>query len=176
MQYPQAQQQQLIDTVANLSSSGNSTLPQLLQAHAFISDVLALSFAGNTDPAAVLHLGNAVASSPAASTGFGLFLLAQPVVNALQQLLLFAEACSPDYDLPCPVPPCPARPDPTRPVPPDPSDPSRPVRPAPPCPSLPCNAWPCPDLPWSALPLASAAGVPGATGAQSLHRATYLCS
>lgn len=145
MQYPQAQQQQLIDTVANLSSSGNSTLPQLLQAHAFISDVLALSFAGNTDPAAILHLGSAVASSQAASTGFGLFLLAQPVVNALQQLLLFAEACSPDYDLPCLVPPRPGpRPNPTQP------DLSRP---APPFPAMPGPALTCPGPPclWPGL-------------------------
>ena len=131
MQYPLAQQQQLIGTVANLSSSGNSTLPQLLQAHAFISDVLALSFAGNTDPSAILELGSAVATSQAASTGFGLFLLAQPVVNALQQLVLFAEVCS---TVPCPALRCAALP-----------------CPALPCPALPCPALPCPAPPCSAM-------------------------
>ena len=91
MQYPLGQQQQLIATLSNLTSQGNSSLPQLLEANAFISDALALSFAGNTDPSAILDLANALAASQAAGTGFGLFLLVQPVVEALQQLVLFAE-------------------------------------------------------------------------------------
>ena len=91
MQYPYAQQQQLIATVANLTSNSSSTLPQLLEANAFVSDVLALSFAGVYDPSAILNLASAVAASPAAATGFGLFLLVQPVADALQQLVLFAE-------------------------------------------------------------------------------------
>ena len=91
MQYPLTQQQQLVAAVANLTSQGNTTLPLLLQANAFISDVLALSFADSIDPSAILEVADAVASSQAASTGFGLFLLVQPVVDALQQLVLFSE-------------------------------------------------------------------------------------
>ena len=92
-QYPINTQQQLISVLANLSSQGNTTLPLLLEANAFISDVLALSFAGSIDPVAILDTAAAVAASPAASTGFGLYLLVQPVVEALQQLIFFAQVC-----------------------------------------------------------------------------------
>ena len=91
MQYPVKEQQQLIADLANITSQGNSTLTQLLGANAFISDIFALSFAGSIDPNAILDVANAVAASQAAGTGFGLYLLVQPVVDALQQLVLFAE-------------------------------------------------------------------------------------
>lgn len=91
MHYPLERQQQLTTVLSNLTSQGNSTLPLLLEANAFISDILALSFAGDVDSAAVLDVASAVAASPAASTGFGLYLLVQPVVEALQQLLFFTE-------------------------------------------------------------------------------------
>lgn len=91
MQYPEAQLQELIANLANITSNGSSTLPQLIAANAFISDVIALSFAGEYDASAVLNLTAAVAASPAAGSGFGLFLFVQPVVDALQQLVFFAE-------------------------------------------------------------------------------------
>ena len=90
-QYPIDTQQQLISVLANLSSQGDATLPLLLEANAFISDVLALSFAGSIDPEAILDAAAAVAASPAASTGFGVYLLVQPVAEALQQLIFFAQ-------------------------------------------------------------------------------------
>ena len=61
-------------------------LPVLLQANAFISDILHLSFSDNINPGAILDLAAAVAAAPVSHTGFGLHLMVAPVVEALQQL------------------------------------------------------------------------------------------
>lgn len=94
VQYLAAHQQQLTAALRDLTSSGNSTLSVLLQAHAFITDIIALSFADSIDPRAILDTAAAVAASPACQTGFGMYLLVMPVVEALQQLTLFSNVSS----------------------------------------------------------------------------------
>ena len=94
VQYPSAHQQQLISALRDLTSSDNSTLSMLLQANSFISDIIALSFADSIDPSAILDTAAAVAASPACQTGFGMYLLVMPVVEALQQLALFSSVSS----------------------------------------------------------------------------------
>lgn len=89
VQYPAERQQQLISHLSTLTSDGNATLPQLLQANAFISDVVALGFAGSVDPSSILRTATAVAAAPAAAEGFGMYLLVLPAVEALQQLSWF---------------------------------------------------------------------------------------
>ena len=79
-------QQQLISSLATLTSEDNSTLVYQLEANAFLSDLASLSFAGSIDPGAILRAATAVAASPAASEGFGLHLMVLPIVEALQQL------------------------------------------------------------------------------------------
>lgn len=91
MHYPPDRQQQLTSVLANITSQGNSTLPLLLQANSFISDIIALSFSGTIEPDAILDVATAVAASPASSTGFGLYLLVQPVADALTQLIFLAQ-------------------------------------------------------------------------------------
>jgi len=99
VQYPSAHQQQLTAALRDLTSTDNSTLSVLLQANAFISDIIALSFANSIDPSAILDTAAAVAASPACQTGFGMYLLVMPVVEALQQLALFSNVSSPIYPL-----------------------------------------------------------------------------
>ena len=94
VQYPSAHQQQLIAALRDLISTDKSTLPVLLQANAFISDIMALSFADSVNPRAILDTAAAVAASPASQTGFGMHLLVMPVVEALQQLALFSNVSS----------------------------------------------------------------------------------
>lgn len=89
VQYPPNHQQQLISNLATLTSEGNATLPLLLQANAFISDVFALGLAGNIDPSSMLRAAAAVAASPAAAEGFGMHLLVLPAIEALQQLSFY---------------------------------------------------------------------------------------
>lgn len=91
VQYPLQHQQQLTAALRSLTSTGNSTLSSLLQAKAFISDIVALSFANSIDPSAILDVAAAVAAAPASQTGFGLHLLVMPLVEALQQLALFSK-------------------------------------------------------------------------------------
>ncbi len=94
VQYPSAHQQQLISALRDLTSTDNSTLSVLLQANALISDIIALSFADSIDPSAILDTAAAVAASPACQTGFGMYLLVTPVVEALQELALFSHVSS----------------------------------------------------------------------------------
>ncbi len=94
VQYPSAHQQQLISALRDLISTDNSTLSVLLQANAFSSDMIALSFANSIDPSAILDTAAAVAASPACQTGFWMHLLVMPVVEALQQLALFSNVSS----------------------------------------------------------------------------------
>lgn len=87
-------QQQLIATLSNLTtpvSTDAASLPALLQANAFISDVTALSFSGNINPSAILDVAAAVAASPVSQTGFGLHLVVMPVLEAMQQLGRFSK-------------------------------------------------------------------------------------
>ena len=86
VQYAPDHQQQLIAALRSLSTTGNSSLPTLLQANALISDIMALSFSDSIDPGAILDVAAAVAAAPASESGFGLYLLVMPVVEALQQL------------------------------------------------------------------------------------------
>lgn len=94
VQYSSAHQQQLIAALRDLISTDNSTLSVLLQANAFISDIIALSFADSINPGAILDTAAAVAASPASQTGFGMHLLVMPFVEALQQLALFSNVSS----------------------------------------------------------------------------------
>ena len=94
VQYPSAHQQQLTSALRDLISTDTSTLSVLLQANAFISDIIALSFADNINPRAILDTAAAVAASPVSQTGFGMHLLVMPVVEALQQLALFSNVSS----------------------------------------------------------------------------------
>ncbi len=93
MQYPLNHQQQLTAALRDLTSTGNSSLPVLLQANAYIADIMALSFSNSIDPSSMLEVAAAVAAAPASTTGFGLHLLVTPVVEALQQLALFIRVC-----------------------------------------------------------------------------------
>lgn len=94
VQYSSAHQQQLTSSLRDLISTDNSTLSALLQANAFISDIIALSFADSINPSVILDTAAAVAASPACQTGFGMHLLVMPVVEALQQLALFSNVSS----------------------------------------------------------------------------------
>ena len=94
LQYPLQLQQQLIAALGNLTLSDTTdaaNLPVLLQANAFISDIMALSFSGNINPSAILDVAAAVAASPISQTGFGLHLVVMPVLEAVQQLSLFSK-------------------------------------------------------------------------------------
>ena len=93
-QYSSEHQQQLISSLASLTSSGNTTLPLLLQANAFLSDVFALGLAGVVEPSSILRAAAAVAASPAAAQGFGLHLLVLPAIEALQQLSFYTYVSS----------------------------------------------------------------------------------
>lgn len=93
-QYPSEHQQQLISNLASLTSSGNTTLPLLLQADAFLSDIFALGLAGVVEPSSMLRAAAAVAASPAAAQGFGLHLLVLPAIEALQQLSFYTYVSS----------------------------------------------------------------------------------
>lgn len=94
MQYPPPHQQQLI-ALSNITSSiDGDSLPVLLQANAFISDILHLSFSDNIKPSAILDLAAAVAAAPVSHTGFGLHLMMAPVVEGLQQLTRFSTVSS----------------------------------------------------------------------------------
>ena len=90
VQYPMSHQTNLIAALGNITSNGASSLPVLLQANAFISDILHLSFSSDIDPSAVLDTAAAVAAAPASHSGFGLHLVVVPVVEALQQLTRFS--------------------------------------------------------------------------------------
>lgn len=90
VRYPISYQTNLVATLTNISSNGASSLPVVLQANAFISDILHLSFSSDIDPSAVLDTAAAVAAAPASHTGFGLHLMVAPVVEALQQLTRFS--------------------------------------------------------------------------------------
>ena len=94
VQYPSEHQQQLISNLASLTSSGNTTLPLLLQANAFLSDIFALGLAGVVEPSSILRAVAAVAASPAAAEGFGLHLLVLPAIEALQQLSFYTYVSS----------------------------------------------------------------------------------
>ncbi|KAL0033662.1 hypothetical protein WJX79_010747 [Trebouxia sp. C0005] len=96
VQYSSAHQQQLTSSLRDLISTDNSTLSALLQANAFISDIIALSSADSINPSVILDTAAAVAASPACQTGFGMHLLVMPVVEALQQLALFSNAVEAD--------------------------------------------------------------------------------
>lgn len=89
VQYPISHQTNLIAALSNVTSSGAASQPVLLQANAFISDIIHLSFSSDIDPSAVLDMATAVAAAPVSHTGFGLHLMVAPVVEALQQLTRF---------------------------------------------------------------------------------------
>ena len=82
----------MIATLSNITSDGDSSLPVLLQANAFISDILHPSLSSDIEPSAVLDMATAVAAAPVTHTGFGLHLMVapRPVVEALQQLTRFS--------------------------------------------------------------------------------------
>ncbi|KAL3162156.1 hypothetical protein ABBQ32_009864 [Trebouxia sp. C0010 RCD-2024] len=86
VQYSPPHQQNLIAALSNITSTDGDSLPVLLQANAFISDILHLSFSGNINPSAILDLAATVAAALVSHTGFGLHLMVAPVVEALQQL------------------------------------------------------------------------------------------
>lgn len=90
IQYPKSRQNWLIASLRNMTSTDASSLPILLQANAFILDIIHLSFSNNSNPSAILEVAAAVAVAPVSHTGFGLYLMVLPVVEALQQLILFS--------------------------------------------------------------------------------------
>lgn len=95
VQYSPPHQQNLIAALSNITSTDGDSLPVLLQANAFISDILHLSFSGNINPSAILDLAATVAAALVSHTGFGLHLMVAPVVEALQQLTQLSMVSSP---------------------------------------------------------------------------------